>query len=108
MTPLFIIGLPLLLVLAVGLAGSTRRLGFWWTVLLSVVLTPIGGFLVALLSGARRPHRPKQRSPALVESALAAEAAVSAAVAAAAAAAAARPTPVASTVAAHIVAPPRP
>jgi UPF0716 family protein affecting phage T7 exclusion len=106
MTPIFIIVLPLLLVVAIGLVGSTRRLGFWWTVLLSVVLTPIGGFLVAVLSGARSPRRTKRPpAPALAESATAAAAAVSAAAAAAAASAAA-PSPD-STVAAYIVAPPQ-
>ena len=59
--PIFIFGLPLLLFIAVGLVGSTRRLGFWWTIALSIVLTPIGGFIVAVLSGARRPTPPEER-----------------------------------------------
>ena len=58
LAPILIIALPVLTVLAVGLVGSTRRLGFWLTLLLSIVLTPIGGFFVAFLSGPRsRPHR---------------------------------------------------
>ncbi len=65
MTPIFIIGLPLFLLLAVGLVGSTRRLGFWWTLLFSVLLTPIGGFVVAALSGARRPKQRKKPQPTL-------------------------------------------
>lgn len=58
--PVLVILIPVLLVLAVGLVGSTRRLGFWWTLALAVVLTPVGGFLVAVLSGARRPKRPEE------------------------------------------------
>ncbi|KYF76306.1 hypothetical protein BE17_52415 [Sorangium cellulosum] len=57
--PIFIYLLPLLTVLAVGLLGSTRRLGFWPAIILSVLLTPIGGFLVALISG---PKYLKQRA----------------------------------------------
>lgn len=57
-TPLFVIGIPILLVFTVGLIGTTRRLGFWWAVGSAIVLTPVGGFLIALLSGARRPPRP--------------------------------------------------
>ena len=53
--PLLVILLPVLLFVAAGLVGSTRRLGFWWTVLLSVLLTPLGGFVFAVLSGPRRP-----------------------------------------------------
>lgn len=52
--PLFIYGLSILSVLAVGLLGTTRRIGFWGAVFFSVVLTPIGGFFVAVLSGERR------------------------------------------------------
>lgn len=66
LTPIFIFGLPLLLLIAVGLVGSTRRLGLWWTLLVSVLLTPIGGFLVAVLTGPRRPRRPSQPPPATV------------------------------------------
>lgn len=53
-TPFFVYLLPIATVLAVGLLGSTRRIGFWWSVLLSVLLTPVGGFIVALVSGAKR------------------------------------------------------
>jgi len=60
LAPILIITLPVLTLLAVGLVGSTRRLGFWLTVLLSIFLTPIGGFLAAYLSGPRQPkHRPE-------------------------------------------------
>jgi len=52
--------LPVLTVLAVGLLGTTRRIGFWAALLLSVLLTPIGGFLVTLISGPKRP-RPTQK-----------------------------------------------
>jgi len=51
---LFLVGLPLLTTFAVGLVGSTRRIGFWGGVLFSILLTPLGGFLVTLLSGPRR------------------------------------------------------
>lgn len=54
LTPYFVYFLPIATVLAVGLLGSTRRLGFWWSVLLSVLLTPVGGFIAALISGPKR------------------------------------------------------
>lgn len=63
LAPLLIIALPVLLVVAVGLVGSTRRLGFWLTVVLSIVLTPIGGFLAAFLSGPRRRKRQQEEPP---------------------------------------------
>lgn len=57
-----LLALPVLLVVAVGFVGSTRRLGFWGAAILSVLLTPIGGMIVALLSGARRVgQRPRER-----------------------------------------------
>ncbi|ATB33174.1 hypothetical protein [Melittangium boletus] len=62
LTPLLIALLPVLLVFAVGLMGSTRRLGFWPTVVLSVVLTPIGGGLVAILSGPKRLKKKRASS----------------------------------------------
>lgn len=34
----------------VGLIGARRRLGFGWTFLLSLLLTPLGGLICALLS----------------------------------------------------------
>lgn len=34
----------------VGLVGARRRLGFGWTFLLSLLLTPLGGLICALLS----------------------------------------------------------
>ncbi|AKT43459.1 hypothetical protein [Chondromyces crocatus] len=58
LAPIFLYGLPILTVFAVGLLGSTRRIGFWLAVILSVVLTPIGGFVVALLSGPKK-YKPK-------------------------------------------------
>lgn len=54
LTPYFVYFLPIATVLAVGLLGSTRRLGFWWSVLLSVLLTPVGGLIAALFSGPKR------------------------------------------------------
>ncbi|MDC0667990.1 hypothetical protein [Nannocystis radixulma] len=55
--PLAVICLPILLVLAIGLLGSTRRIGFWGAVVLSLLLTPIGGLLAALLSGQRQVRK---------------------------------------------------
>jgi hypothetical protein len=63
LAPFLIIALPVLLVLAVGLVGSTRRLGFWLTVIASIFLTPIGGFLLAFLSGPRRRKKPSPPPP---------------------------------------------
>lgn len=57
LTPFFVYALPVLTVLALGLLGTTRRLGFWPTVALSIVLTPIGGFIAVQLSGPRRRKR---------------------------------------------------
>lgn len=55
--PFFIFVLPVLTVLMLGMLGTTRRLGFWGTILLSIVLTPVGGFIAANLSGPRRRRR---------------------------------------------------
>jgi len=57
-TPILVLLLPILTLLAVALVGSTRRIGFWGAILFSLLLTPIGGFVVALISG------PKRRDPA--------------------------------------------
>lgn len=62
--PLFIIGLPILLVLAVGMVASTRRLGFFLGVLASILLTPIGGLVLAIITGPRQPKRSKPRGVA--------------------------------------------
>lgn len=53
LAPFFKFGIPILLVITIGLLGRTRRIGFWGAFFLSIVLTPIGGFLVALISGPR-------------------------------------------------------
>ncbi len=53
-SPFFVYILPVLLVITIGLLGSTRRLGFFLSVILSIVLTPIGGFIAALISGPKR------------------------------------------------------
>lgn len=62
--PFLVTLLPLLTVLAVGLMGSTRRLGFWLSLVLAVVLTPIGGGLLAVLSGPKRIKRQATRPAA--------------------------------------------
>ena len=55
-------GLLLVTILIVtGLVGSTRRLGFFLTLVASILLTPIGGFVLALLSGSRQ--RTARRRP---------------------------------------------
>lgn len=54
LTPFFILVLPALTIFAVGLLGSTRRIGFWLAVIVSILLTPIGGFIAALISGPKR------------------------------------------------------
>lgn len=59
--PFFIYILPVITILAVALLGSTRRIGFWLALLASILLTPIGGFLLALMLGAK-PR--KRRRPA--------------------------------------------
>lgn len=53
MTPVAIL-LPVFTVLAVGLLGRTRHIGFWKSVLLCVLFTPLVGFIVAMVSGPRR------------------------------------------------------
>lgn len=50
----FLYVLPILTVFAVGLLGSTRRIGFWGALVASILLTPIGGLFVALISGPKR------------------------------------------------------
>ncbi len=52
--PFFICFLLILTVLAVGLLGRIRRIGFWGAIVCSVLLTPMGGFLVALISGPKK------------------------------------------------------
>ncbi len=47
------VGLLVLLVITIGLLGRTRRIGFWGAFILAIILTPIGGFLAALISGPR-------------------------------------------------------
>ena len=49
--PFFIYVLPVITILAVGLLGSTRRIGFWLALLASILLTPVGGFVLALVLG---------------------------------------------------------
>ena len=56
-SPFFVYMLPVFTLLALGALGSTRRLGFWPTVLLSIVLTPIGGFVATMISGQRKLKR---------------------------------------------------
>ncbi|MCA9684032.1 MAG: hypothetical protein KC431_27730 [Myxococcales bacterium] len=57
--PILAILFSVLSIIAVGLVGSTRRLGFWLSLLLAIVLTPIGGFIAAVISGPRRHRKSK-------------------------------------------------
>jgi hypothetical protein len=61
LAPIFRYVLPVVLIFTVGLLGRTRRIGFWGAFILSILLTPIGGFLVALISGAKRIEDPPKR-----------------------------------------------
>jgi len=55
LAPIYIV-IPLLTVLAVGLLGRSRRIGFSYAILISVLLTPVVGFMIALASGPRRDY----------------------------------------------------
>lgn len=66
LAPVFIYVLPVVTLLAVAMLGTTRRLGFRWTLLASILLTPIGGFALALLSGPSK-RKPSSRPRATVE-----------------------------------------
>lgn len=61
--PFFIYALPILLVLMVALVGSSRRLGFWLTLVAAVALTPVGGFILALISGPKHRKPRRRRRP---------------------------------------------
>ncbi|AUX43529.1 uncharacterized protein SOCE26_049780 [Sorangium cellulosum] len=62
--PLIVIGLPILTLIAVGLLGSTRRIRWWGAILVSLVLTPVGGLIAAILSG---PQRQRRKAPPRLE-----------------------------------------
>lgn len=62
LAPFFRYGLPVIIVFVIGLLGRTRRVGFAGAIVLSIVLTPIGGFLVTVLSGPKSIKQPKSRS----------------------------------------------
>lgn len=59
--PFFMVGLPVLTVLVVGLLGRTRRIGWWGAVLASIVLTPVGGFIATLMLGPKSPPKKAKR-----------------------------------------------
>jgi hypothetical protein len=61
LAPFFLVGLPILTVLLVGLLGRTRRIGWWGAVLASIVLTPLGGFLATLMLGPKGAPRKAKR-----------------------------------------------
>ena len=60
LTPFLIFVLPAVTILLVGMLGSTRRIGFWPALLLSVLLTPVCGFVVTLFSGPKS-FKPRRR-----------------------------------------------
>lgn len=62
LTPFFVYALPVFTALAVAALGSTRRLGFWPTLVATLLLTPVGGYIAAMLSGPRRPRAISQKS----------------------------------------------
>jgi hypothetical protein len=65
--PIIKISILVSLILTIGLLGRTRRIGFLGAVILAIILTPIGGFLIALISGPRPIHvdgMPKAVKPA--------------------------------------------
>lgn len=61
LAPYFLIGLPVLTVLAVGFLGRTRRIGWWGAILASIVLTPLGGFIATLMLGPKSPPKKAKR-----------------------------------------------
>lgn len=54
MGPFYAVAIALLTILAVGLVGSTRRIGFLFALIAAVLLTPVGGLILAVLSGRPR------------------------------------------------------
>ena len=52
--PLAILAAYLVFCILVGLCGSQRRMGFTGTFLLSLVITPVLGLLVLLITGPSR------------------------------------------------------
>lgn len=56
---LIIIALWVLLSLAVGYTGSKRRIGFWMSFFLSIILSPLWGFFITSLSNKIDDGNPK-------------------------------------------------
>ena len=62
MAPVYAFGFLALTILGIGLMGSTRRIGFWLALLASILLTPIGGLVLTVLSGPPKPEpKPKPK-----------------------------------------------
>jgi hypothetical protein len=57
----FIYVLPIVTILFIGLLGKTRRIGFLLAVIASILLTPVGGFVLTMLLGPKRVERPADR-----------------------------------------------
>jgi hypothetical protein len=66
---LFIYVLPFILVILIGLLGKTRRIGLIPAVIASILLTPLGGFLLTLLLGPKREKKLAGRPRALARKA---------------------------------------
>lgn len=68
-TPLFIYALPLITIALIGLLGKTRRIGLIPAIIASILLTPLGGFLLTLLLGPKREKKLADRPRALARKA---------------------------------------
>jgi hypothetical protein len=66
---LFIYVLPFILVVLIGLLGKTRRIGLIPAIIASILLTPLGGFLLTLLLGPKREKKLTGRPRALARKA---------------------------------------
>ena len=60
--PLAVLAAYLVFAILVGLCGSQRRMGFTGTFLLSLVITPVIGLLVLLMTGPSRRAETARRA----------------------------------------------
>ncbi len=66
---LFIYVLPFILIVLIGLLGKTRRIGLIPAIIASILLSPLGGFLLTMLLGPKRETKPDGRPRALARKA---------------------------------------
>jgi len=59
---IIIVVLPIITITFIGLLGKTRRIGFYPAIIASILLTPVGGFLLTLILGPKRVKKPATRS----------------------------------------------